>query len=309
MHRHLAKAIVVLLGCASAAGAVPPYSLLQTCQYGIKEPTMKVRRLGTPIGDEKMRFGGILPARDTDVVDPAASGLWLFLISSDPATLVDVTAPAGAGWRAHRGGTRWRYRASVGSNDGILRASVKEVAANPAWGLHERAYAVRVTLAPGAFASQSDLDTHYVTLGISTDEATSVCRSHLLYPPVIYVQPDSEPWETPSFWARCRMSPGGTRLSCRPPDPAGPCGVGDPEDLMLCDALGAAAAQEAHRTETGSYFQGECHDLPGFQGSPDVACTSNSNGTRASVHTTHPQMPMSVGCIWDSESEPTPVCY
>jgi hypothetical protein len=323
MQRGTSMLLALLIGWVTAAGAATPESLLMECANGgwpaqMREPSLKVQRVGNPIGDEKVRFGGVVPVLEGDVVDPAVSGLWLVVTDhlvyhgSSHTTFVDAAAPAGAGWRANANGTHWRYRAPAGGDGGIRRASVKEVAAKPAWGLRDRAYRVRVTLEPAAFASQTDLEPHWVALGFGSDESTDVCSTRLFYPRVIDLSdldPTIPPWVTPSFWAQCHLSANGAGLACRPPARVGPCRVGDPEDLVLCDALGAGAAQEAHRDRTGSYFEGPCDEIPGFRGSPEVTCSASANGASASVLTSHPQMGMNDGCRWSSESEPNLSCF
>ena len=68
-------------------------------------------------------------------------------------------------------------------------------------------------------------------------------------------------------------------------------------DLIVCDVLNAARAQELYFTAQGGYFTGACTELPGFVPSPGVFCATTAGGSGFAVTTSHPYATYAT-CVW-----------
>jgi hypothetical protein len=110
---------------------------------------------------------------------------------------------------------------------------------------------------------------------------------------------------------RCTFSASGNRVTCSGPPPVGPCHVGDPVDLMICDVVNAAHAEDEYFAAQGVYFTGPCTGLPGFVPSPGVTCYAAGSATAFDVLSTQSaEAPFT--CEWLSNAPPTTdklVCY
>jgi hypothetical protein len=62
----------------------------------------------------------------------------------------------------------------------------------------------------------------------------------------------------------CAFSANGNGLVCSDPPPVGPCHVGDPLDLTVCELQAVARAEDAYHAAHGTYFDGPCAELPGY---------------------------------------------
>lgn len=75
---------------------------------------------------------------------------------------------------------------------------------------------------------------------------------------------------------------------CQGPPIGGPCRLGDPDDLVVCDVLNAARAQERWHARWGDWFSGVCAALPGVVASPGVTCATAGTASGFDVDTSHP---------------------
>src|SRR5262249_22975675 len=101
----------------------------------------------------------------------------------------------------------------------------------------------------------------------------------------------------------CTANASGTRVSCGARR-VGPCHVSDPDDMMICDALNAADAENRYHDTHGSYLAGWCGDLPGFVPSPGVTCSTNLSGLAGFVVTTSHPAGRWPDCVWVSDPAP-----
>lgn len=86
----------------------------------------------------------------------------------------------------------------------------------------------------------------------------------------------------------------------------GPCHVGDPDDLVVCDAENAAHAEVAYFFAHGAFYGGDCTGMPAFVPSPGVACSAAGFGSGYSISTAHPQAYRS--CTYVSTASDPLVC-
>src|SRR5262249_46125403 len=103
----------------------------------------------------------------------------------------------------------------------------------------------------------------------------------------------------PSVPWHCAAGLSGTRVSCCARR-VGPCHVSDPDDMMVCDALDAAAAESRYREAHGAFFAGDCADLPGFVPSPSVVCSAAPIGTTGFTVGTSSPFGRWRSCVWIS---------
>jgi nitrous oxidase accessory protein NosD len=91
-----------------------------SCATGgtVSKPRLVLKKLGTPPGDDSLSFRGqiTVPVPFTPALDPAEVGVGVVIADATGARMVDVLVPGGAydpaakvGWKASRGGTRWKY--------------------------------------------------------------------------------------------------------------------------------------------------------------------------------------------------------
>ncbi|HEY8517299.1 MAG TPA: right-handed parallel beta-helix repeat-containing protein [Candidatus Binatia bacterium] len=91
-----------------------------TCNDGgvVARPSLALRRLGTPPGDDTLLLRGdvTLPHPFTPALDPAATGVHLVIEDASGTRAIDVLVPGGAydpatraGWKVAPNGRTWRY--------------------------------------------------------------------------------------------------------------------------------------------------------------------------------------------------------
>jgi hypothetical protein len=96
------------------------------------KPRIRISKLNTQPGDERLRFTGSMTVPTSPSIDPAANGVRILINDSDRTLLLDVTVPGGAAWRTSGNGTTWRYK-NVFGPAGIVRVLVKARASTPGW--------------------------------------------------------------------------------------------------------------------------------------------------------------------------------
>ena len=77
-----------------------------------------------------------------------------------------------------------------------------------------------------------------------------------------------EVWYTTVRETNCAFNASEDRVTCNGPSPVGPCHIGDADDLIICDMVNAAIAEDRYFAARGTYFSGPCTGLPGFDPSP-----------------------------------------
>ena len=296
--------VVVLVRVASA-GDLP----CNLNGYELREPEMKLHRLGPPAGDDTMRFKAVLALPDSASFDPRVTGLRLVVLDnlwgSDDVVL-DLAAPP-AGWRMSATTGTWSFRGARGTS-AVGRAVVKRIVSNPAY-VVTRQYSVVIDARRGTYASTSDLESHFVVLAFAASGPTTDCAVRGFYPWMfVNSPPGTPPYEAEEWMPTCKFRSDGRTLECRSALRVGPCRVSMPNDLLLCDVQNAAAAEEQYRVATGAYYSGPCAEMPGFRPSPDVVCTATASEDGFVVHTTSPNATWLSGCVWDGKSRASLVC-
>jgi len=279
----------------------------------IKEPFLDVHGLATPPSDDVLRFRGRTTLRATPAVDPATQGMRVTLSDSpgdgfaEGVRVLDALLPPGAGWT--RRGDRWTYRDRTGGVGGITRAAVKL-----------RPPVVPTTkLVDVVFAVEGRRGAYPVTPAMTTaelDPVTGLPVGRALLAQAAFVAPSlpSNPqcgavYMTTLLATRCAFSAGGA-VHCEGPPIGGPCRLGDPDDLVICDVLSAVRGQARWRERRSTHFTGACDALPGVVPSPGVVCTTSGTDDRFLVSAAHPSAFRS--CVWDGaarDAEQPLVCF
>jgi len=86
----------------------------------------------------------------------------------------------------------------------------------------------------------------------------------------------------------CAENRRGTTITCGSPPPIGPCRVGDPRDVLACEVLAVAAAEDAYKATHGTYFATTptgCASLPGYTPTPEshVGCSLWASSTSFTI--------------------------
>ncbi|HJQ82660.1 MAG TPA: hypothetical protein VKA21_01185 [Candidatus Binatia bacterium] len=246
--------------------------------FALKEPRLTVRGLTTPPGDDALRLSAEVVVPSALPIDPLAHGVRLALHEFFGERLADVTIPGGPGWRPAGVGA-WYYRDPSGRAGGVTHVTVRSVVPAPALVFPRLGrFLVLIVARRGAFPipPQAPL---LVTISLDAEERLGSSCGSIVFTPEI-------PWT-------CVAAGTGHTIRCRGPKPVGPCRVGDPNDLVVCDVRNAAAAEEAYFTAYREYLPGSCTELPGFVGSPGVTCSvatmTGPDGTPAfTAVTSHP---------------------
>ena len=111
------------LACASAAAAL--------------QPSIRIKRLDTPPGDDTLSIKGrmIVPHPFAPTIDPVANGVGIAITDAAGTNVVNVTVPGGAydhatkvGWKASSNGSSWKYlNRSATPPAGITRLIIKDL--------------------------------------------------------------------------------------------------------------------------------------------------------------------------------------
>jgi hypothetical protein len=253
----------------------------------IKEPVLALHGLDDATARQRFQLRGTLLVPDVPAIDPGANGIRVMLREwfGGGAPLFDAVVPGGAGWTARPGG-QWTYRDPTGQAGGVTRVTIRPVPPPPvpAYANPRVAYAIVVEARVDGLALVDVLGAT-----VSLDPAAPNARQcgDALFADVL-------PW-------RCTPRGSGRTARCGSARRMGPCRVSDPNDMVVCDALHAAAAEDAYFAETGSYLAGACSDLPGFVPTPGVTCmtaiTAGLDGSPGfEIATLHPQAYWS--CTW-----------
>jgi parallel beta-helix repeat protein len=116
---------------------LPPCSI--ACETGgsVSKPSLIVKKLDTPPGDDMLTFKGELVVSHpfAPALDPVAAGIALVIEDAAGARVLDVTISGGAydrvtkvGWEAARSGTSWKYvNKTVTPPSGITSVTIKDM--------------------------------------------------------------------------------------------------------------------------------------------------------------------------------------
>lgn len=100
-----------------------------TSPAALAKPKLAIAKLAPPAGDETFALSGTATVPTSPALDPATRGVRLLLTAADGTSLMDVTVPGGAPWRAKP--TSWSYRDKLGTAGGITKVLVKGSAKAP----------------------------------------------------------------------------------------------------------------------------------------------------------------------------------
>ncbi len=296
----------------------------------LTEATLRMDRIGPPAGDERLRFEGRLRFPASSFVDPAVAG-FRFGVHGEMYYFFDVTfltpmiaahIPGGDGWRT--GNRTWRFRDSRGRYAGVTSVSLKLITPAPVIPNDSKmTLAYKITARRGGYVVTPDLLELYdfperytwgqletqMALGSTADSSTTCAQR--TFPS----------WVDGSFnylspIIPCTQSRSGTRISCSTAPPIGPCQVGEPRDVLACEILAVAAAQDAYKATHGTYFTAvdgfwqDCANVPGYTPTPEsgVSCNlgaSSTSFTIAAIHTDGPNW----SCMYRSTESPALDCF
>ncbi len=323
MRARLVLAIVLAGALGMAHAGCPDGDFDGTCDAAdvctndgalrLTEAAMRITGADAPSGDERLRLRGriVLDASTADdFADPAESGMRFLLERYDGAldgreALVSAVVPGGAGWRGRADGTAWTFRDARGQHGGVTRISLKRRATLPviAPGVApdtRETLEVQVLVRRSAFTVDADLldgflpDATVLHLGVGfgpVGHHGSRCAFRIF------------PNQSPPL--PCAVSGNGGVVQCATPPPTGACGLGEPRDVVVCEAMNVMWLQERHRAQSGAYFVpsgATCDGLPGL--TPVAAVTCDLTAT-TSAFVVSVASPYEAGyrCTYDSAAD------
>jgi len=305
---------------------------IDTCRWQatarLTEIVLHASGLASPIGDERFRLTGRIWIPEHPFVDPAEAGVrfgmfsWADSIANHTvatAPLVSATIPGGGRrWRARASDGLWTYRDPRGTRGGITRIVLRRVDPDPLLGLpFPVTLAFEITGRRGRYDITPDMvaptDFHlpieqwtwgqiWIELGLGPagDDPGPCDERFLPY------------WSSSQF--ACSFGRNDKTLDCSGPPPVGPCHVGEPRDVTICETEVVGRAEEAYFAEHGTYFQGPCDQLPGYVPTdPEIegavlSCDLSGTDTRVAVSMTNNFWPANT-CYYESDRDPHLTCF
>ena len=215
------------------------------------------------------------------IVDPATSGLSLELSNTYAGTFASANVPGGVGWRVRARGAA-SFSDPGGTHGGITRIKLKPLA--------DGTLAISIAGRREPYALSTSIRPVRLTVGFGPAATGPECGvAHLSY-------------------SRCGFPVSGNAMRCTPPPAPRRCGE-TPDARVRCDALNAAAAQEAYFVAHGEYLGGDCSELPGFTASPETICVTAGSELAFVLTTAGPSA--SITCTYESApvmDDPSLVC-
>jgi hypothetical protein len=296
----------------------------------LTEATLRVDRIAPPAGDERLRFKGRFRFPPSAFVDPAVAGFrfgvsgatyYFFDLPTAVTPMIAARIPGGVGWNAGNG--TWRFRDSRGRYAGVTSITLKLITAapvppnDPAMTL---AYSIKARR--GGYVVTPDLivpfDRHnpmnwgqletQMALGSAADGDVSCAQR--TFPAFVdgffdYIGP----------LIPCAQNRRGSTITCSTAPPVGPCRVGEPRDVLACELLAIAAAEDAYKAAHGTYFATaggfwqDCASLPGYTPTPEsgVSCSLRSLSTSFAMVAINTSAP-NYTCWYDSTATPALDC-
>lgn len=284
----------------------------------LTEATLRVDRIGPPTGDERMRFTGRLRFPPSAFVDPAVAG-FRFSLHGETSTVLETTItpmiaariPGGVGWST--GNSTWRFRDPKGRYAGVTSVALKLITPAPVVPNYPKmTLAYTITARRGGYVVTPDMVELYdfddpttwgqlqttMALGSAADGAET-CAQHAF--PSYVVLPT----------VPCTENRRGTTITCGSPPPIGPCQVGEPRDVLACEVLAVATAQEAYKAAHGTYWSGPggCAGLPGYTPTPEalISCAVTGSTFAFAIAAASPYTP-NYYCYYLSTATPALTC-
>jgi hypothetical protein len=318
MQARLILAALLALAAATAHAGCPDGDVDGVCDAvdvctrdgvtRLSEVTLRITGADAPAGDERVRLRGRLVVPG-DVFDPGEGGM-RFLIetwnlgTSDRQALLSAVIPGGDGWRGRDDGSAWTYRDARGRHGGVTRISVKRRLSLPVIPPEvlvdtRTTYEVQVLARHGSFLVEADLvdgydaDSVVLDVGVGfgplgTDEARCAAR----------IFPNQHPF------VPCAVSGNGGVVVCATAPPVGPCRLGEPREIIMCEAMAVMWQQERHRGQFGEYWiplDHECDGLPGYVPTTDISCGMTVVGDAFIVFVSSPYE-LGYQCVFDTSA-------
>jgi hypothetical protein len=291
----------------------------------LTEASLRVDRIAPPAGDERLRFTGRLRFPASAFADPAVAGFrfglhgetfYFFDLLTSLTPMMAARIPGGAGWSARNG--TWRFRDSRGRYAGVTSVTLKLITPAPVLPddpTMTLAYSIKARR--GGYVVTPDIiepfDRHnlmnwghletQMALGSTDGEASCAQRA---FPSFIDGSFDYLGPILP-----CAQNRRGSTITCSTAPPIGPCRVGEPRDVLKCEVLTVAAAEEAYKATHGTYLAANCASLPGYTPTPEsgVSCSvfpaSSTGFTIAAINNYAPNFT----CMYYSTATPALDCF
>jgi hypothetical protein len=263
---------------------------------------------------------------ESSFVDPSVAGVrfgmfsWADSVADHKvatAPLVSAALPGGRRWRARATDGSWTYRDARGTYGGITKLVLRRVDPDPVLGVpFPVTLAFQITARRGRYDITPDMvaptDFH---LPIEQWTYGQIWMELGLGPSGVAPGPCGErflPYWSSSQFA-CTFSRNGNTLDCSGPPPVGPCHVGEPMNVTVCETEAVAVAEKAYFAANGTYFQGPCDQLPGytptdpgFEGAV-LTCALSATDTSFTVYMVHNFWPAGE-CHYVSTQNPSLSC-
>jgi hypothetical protein len=233
-------------------------------------------------GDGTLRFTGISVLPPAGIA-PDVTGVQISVRGRFADELVlHAAVPGGTGWRVGENIGAWRYRDPSGAAGGVTRVALKAIAGTPdRLAVAVEARHARLGLRSGEITGWKALRVT-IALDPSTVGARPCLEAHF---PV---------WDA----ASCKTVRRGRAARCAAPGPVPRCRADTPDRSVRCAVRRAAHGQALLYSAIGSYATTACAELPGFEQSPGVAC-STAVGTRSfEAFAAHAEQTFTHGCKW-----------
>lgn len=292
----------------------------------LTEATLQVDRIAPPTGDERMRFTGRLRFPASSFVDPAVAGFrfslhgetFYYYSLATIAPMIAARIPGGEGWSAGSG--RWRFSDRQGRYGGVTSVTLKVITPPPIPNDPRMTLAFTIKARRGGYAVTPDIlelydfpDGHtwgqletQMALGSAADGSATCAQRK--FPSFV---DGSFDYLSPII--PCTQNGRGTRISCSTAPPIGPCRVGEPRDVLECEILAVAAAEDAYKAAHGIYFPElptDCANVPGYTPTPEsnVSCSVWGTSTSITIGAIHTNAP-NWTCMYYSEETPGLDCF
>lgn len=270
---------VVLAVLAFGRGAVAACGPGADPALPITSVKLVITGFATEAVDDSFRLDAVLAPGMT--VDPVTTGLTLELGNEFAGTFGFAAVPGGIGWRARARGAA-SFADPDGTHGGVTRIKLKPLA--------DGTVAISIAGRREPYALSTGIRPVRVAIGFGPAAAGAECG-------VAYLS-----------YSRCGFPVSGNAMRCTPPPAPRRCGE-TPDARVRCDALNAAAAQEAYFLAHGEYLGGECAQLPGFTPSPETICVTAGSELAFVLTTAGPSA--TITCTYESVpdmDDPNLVC-
>lgn len=248
----------------------------------LHDVALVVKGFATGPADDSFRLTATLTP--SEPLDPARTGFAFALGNRFFGAFAHAAIPAGPAWRpGARAG--WSFRDPTGTAGGVTRVKLKR--------RNDGVFTLAIDGRRGDYAALVDIRPVRVAVALAAPTAdVAACGEAFL------------------SVTRCPFGSAGNTMRCDVPPQPRRCGD-DPDARVRCDALNAAAAEEAYFAVHGSYASGDCTTIPGFVASSGtILCVATGSDTDFALSTAG--LDATVTCTYDTNpppNEPNLVCH